>query len=292
LINFDFISLEGEQRQGGGESIGVIAPDLCEGGAIRDEDGACELPCDPNAIRDESGECTCTYGVDESGICLSEADAWERDKITLSEKFKNDPCLAEIWEQIENTDAAFYLLNGFLAAFPNAELKIDVVTNSDLYQMGIYSNPWGSTQFWHQEIYLYLNTSTLSNSSMAFTASVLAHELLHASIFEELAAIKLEKDLSFNLDDFRDDFPGLFELWLEHGDIESATHQQIMENYITMIDSFIQLMDPNMDTEVTYALSWIGFDSTEMFNSLENSAEIKSIINSENEKGGCIITVN
>ncbi len=127
---------------------------------------------------------------------------------------------------------------------------------------------------------------------MAFTASVLAHELLHASIFEELAAIKLEKDLSINLDEFRNDFPALFEVWLEHRNLESMTHQYIMENYIQVIDSFIQSVDPTMDTDVTYALSWIGFDGTETFNSLENSDEIKVIINSENEKGGCIITVN
>ncbi len=233
------------------------------------------------------------------------ADNWKKNKVTLTKKFMNDPCLMEIWNKAMDTNEAYEMLGGFLQDYPVAELTIDVTNNTnDLIAAspkfwGDLLNTYGFSINYLQEQYVYLNMRNINDASNIFIATILGHELIHASMMEYIYANTfLISDSNYDLIDIQNNFPLLFDLWVNQNlGPEGASHETMALHYRTQLKDFIKEMDILMNgkainSDIYDALSWIGLEGTAVFdNAVEtgkaNFNSINDIKNEELSKGKC-----
>jgi len=282
---------------GGAPNIGVNDNLGCESENCEEEDLETMCNADPLTHWVE-GECLCQYGKDDTGNCLSEEDAWENTKIKLTEQFKNDPCLMKIWNAILESDAAFDLLKGFLGEYPSAELVIGALTSyQELYDNKMIG-AYGAARNYHQEQIVLLNMVALNESSSLLIATIIGHELIHASMFLELYEnTTLIQDNQYDLNQVQENLPILYELWMEHRGIEQAHHEMIANDFQPFMDQFLREIDISINGTTKYEhlygdLFWVGLESTQAYSSAVNNQLInenvfQQIRYGEKTKGKC-----
>jgi len=270
----------------------------CNPGHEKNEEGECVKTCENG--RDENGNCKCDDGsiTDSNGECMSEADMWEDENIELSEKFKNDPCLMEIWNAVTESDAAFELLKGFLEEYPSAELKIKALTTyQELFDNKMIGT-YGSARNYHQEQLVYLNMLSMDEASSMFIATVLGHELIHASMYLELYEnTTLIEDNGYDPQEVQENLPILYELWLKHKKINDAHHEMIAEQFQPFMNQFLQQVDISLNGSAKNQglyddLFWIGLEATQAYKeAIDNGTIIESdfqnIRHEQKTKGKC-----
>ncbi|WP_421873752.1 hypothetical protein [Marinoscillum sp.] len=222
---------------------------------------------------------------------------------------KWEPCLMEIWNAATESDAAFAMLAGFLEEYPMAELKIDVV-NSDMeiyeefggdkvYEWGDLLDTYGFSIDWFQEQYVYLTMHNMTNASQIFIGSVLGHELIHASMMEDIYSnTNIITNNQYDLSDLQNNFPLIYDLWITQGlGPEGASHEAMAQNYRDGMIMFMREIDISLNgspvNEGIYEeLSWVGLEGTDAFEAAVATGQISvsqlnNIQNAELSKGKC-----
>jgi len=207
------------------------------------------------------------------------ADLWERQNVTLSDAFKSNPCLKNVWENLQDSHALYSMLSVFI----NNSFDLNINLNFDIayracnnVTYNACTDPGSSS-----EISIILKQSYVDRASPESIARTILHEAIHAHLIYYLRIIENVESVDWG------DFPGLW-YYMEKNNyyLGRASHEQMAAYYLEVIQFGLQEFDRSrgISPRSTFyrAMSWAGLHGQPGYNS-----DYDSIIEEEENKGGC-----
>jgi len=240
-----------------------------------------ETTCDPGKTLNELGVCTCLYGADENG-CMSEADAWEEDKICYDESFTSNPCISNAWDKLLQSSVVFEMLSNLIDESAVAEVCFSV--QDSVTHQGQPVN--GTTNGGSFPISITISASSAADRPEIAVARTLLHEMIHAEMFRKILSVDGQSGLS------PDNFPGIFDYYSRYLPIfkedgtwwypdGSPQHNLMAQHYLRQMTRALMQFDgvdpDNFLLEPMYeALAWNALHETTVYQGL-STFEINSI---------------
>ena len=198
-----------------------------------------------------------TY-MNEKGECLTLsalAKNWENDKITLTDAFKNDPCIMDIYNTMSELSVGYETLQNYIGGTPVAKLIFDIQDLSEGNNEGSNGISFVSGTYSNASVTITLNSKKLDRSKLSI-ARTLLHEMIHA----ELHGMVIEAGGYDHLQNFAVNYQGddpflmIWEYYQEHGKYVADEnpgwqHEYMADNYIKYIAEGLKKLHPELSSQ-------------------------------------------
>lgn len=175
--------------------------------------------------------------VDQIKMELQAAAKWEAENITLSEEFKNNPCLMDILTTMNSLNVGYEAIKRFLSDNNDLKLNFDVKNlnengkspNGNAAPIVTYTNGKATAL----SVTINLNNQTLNRSKLSI-ARTLLHEMYHAQLMERLFQAGHYDNYQTYADSYssQDDFTTLWNYYQENANQPSLWSEDFQHNYM------------------------------------------------------------
>ena len=236
------------------------------------------------AAKTSSDDCDgCTKEFSGVGI---NADNLIIDKVFIDEKFKEHPCLNDVYVKMGRATKFQEYLQNFEASFSVADLRFTADDNFGNNNQG-YVNAMAITipPLTSSEIVIVFNTDSnttgdITNKPDVFKAVAMIHELLHAEMYRKMLDAVKATEISGNnlnwaiwtseqfyndfLDSLENKYFGIFDYFTRYkystDEPHEWQHQQMAQSYRDIVKQALTDYDSSLTETQKEALSWIGLN--------------------------------